>query len=141
MEEDYTISYVDNPEESAWGIIGRGVGTYNEQQAGEDAFERLCFVVNSPGRGIVAGVVAELYWNWLHVDLLWVKEELRGQGLGHRLLLKVEAEARKRGATDAFLDTFTFQAPDFYVKYGYRQFGELQDFPDGHQRLFLTKSL
>jgi hypothetical protein len=52
-----------------------------------------------------------------------------------------EAEARQRGAQHAYLDTFSFQAPGFYKKHGYQVFGELQDFPPGHQRYFLTKQL
>jgi GNAT superfamily N-acetyltransferase len=141
MEEEYSISYVDNPEESAWGIIGRGVGIFNKQQAGENDFQRLCFVLGSPEQEIVGGVLAELYWNWLFIDLLWVKEELRGRGYGHTLLMRVEEESRNRGARNAYLDTFSFQAPEFYARHGYRQFGELQDFPNGHRRLFLTKRL
>ena len=141
MEDEYSVSYVDDPEESAWGIIGRGVGTFNKHQAGENDFQRLCYVLNSPEKEIVGGVLAELYWKWLFIELLWMKEELRGQGYGHTLLTKVETEARNRGAKNAYLDTFSFQAPEFYAKHGYRQFGELQDFPKGHQRLFLTKLL
>jgi hypothetical protein len=38
MDEEYSIVYVDKPEESAWGIIGRGVGNYNEQQTGDNSF-------------------------------------------------------------------------------------------------------
>ena len=52
-----------------------------------------------------------------------------------------EAEARQRGAQNAYLDTFSFQAPDFYKKLGYQVFGELPDFPTGHQRYFLKKEL
>jgi hypothetical protein len=39
------------------------------------------------------------------------------------------------------LDTFSFQAPDFYKQHGYQVFGELQDFPSGHQRYYLKKQL
>jgi len=77
----------------------------------------------------------------LHIDLLWVKDELRGRGYGHHLLTLAEQEARQRGAKNAYLDTFSFQAPDFYKQHGYQVFGELQDFPPGHQRYFLTKQL
>ena len=85
--------------------------------------------------------MGELYWEWFHLDLLWVKEELRHCGHGHSLLLRAEEEARKRGARHVFLDTFSFQAPDFYKQHGYQVFGELQDFPPGYQRYFLTKEL
>jgi len=72
---------------------------------------------------------------------MWLKEELRGRGYGHQLLLLAEEEGRKRGAKQVYLDTFSFQAPDFYKKHGYEVFGELHDFPPGHQRYFLTKQL
>jgi GNAT superfamily N-acetyltransferase len=141
MGEEYHIVQVDDPEQSAWGIIGRGIRDYNEQHAGDNRFQRLCFVVRAPDRAIVGGVIAEVYWEWLHIDLLWVKDELRGRGYGHRLLTRVEQEARQRGARHAYLDTFSFQAPDFYERHGYRVFGELANFPHGHQRYFLTKRL
>lgn len=141
MEEAYHIVYVDDPEQSAWGIIGRGVGNYNKQQAGDTNFQRLCFALQTPDQEIVGGVLGEVYWEWLHVDLLWVKDELRGRGYGHRLLATIEQEARQHGARTAYLDTFSFQAPEFYKQRGYQVFGELEDFPPGHQRYFLAKQL
>ena len=58
-----------------------------------------------------------------------------------RLLTAVEDEARHRGAKHAFLDTFSFQAPNFYQQHGYSVFGELEDFPPGQRRYFFTKQL
>jgi len=75
------------------------------------------------------------------IDLLWVKDELRGRGYGSRLLTLAEDEARQCGAKSVYLDTFSFQAPNFYKPHGYQVFGELQNFPAGHQRYFLTKQL
>jgi len=141
MEKDYQIVSVENPEENAWGIIGRGVGNYNKQQAGDNRFQRLCFALKTTDEEIVGGVLGEVYFDWLYVDLLWVKDELRGEGYGYRLMELLEDEARKLGAKNAYLDTFSFQAPDFYKRQGYQVFGELQDFPTGHQRYFLTKQL
>ncbi len=138
MNNEYQIVYAEKPE---WGIIGPAINDYNQQQAGEENGQSLCFVVRTPDEEIVGGVIGSTYWNWLHIDLMWVKEELRGQGYGYRLLTLAEDEARKRGAKQAYLDTFSFQAPDFYKKYGYQVFGELQDFPTGQQRFFLKKQL
>jgi GNAT superfamily N-acetyltransferase len=138
VDEEYTIAYVDKPE---WGIIGLAIQEYNEQQAGEDKAKSLCFVVQGPDREIVGGVIGATYWDWLHVDLMWVREEFRGRGYGQRLLALAEEEARRRGAKNAYLDTFSFQAPGFYKRYGYQVFGELDDFPVGHRRYFLTKQL
>jgi GNAT superfamily N-acetyltransferase len=138
MDTEYTIIYRDKPE---WGIIGPGISQYNTQQAGADKGKNLCFVIQGPDDVIVGGIIGATYWDWLYVDLMWIQEEFRGQGYGSRLLALAEDEARKRGAKNAYLDTFSFQAPEFYKKFGYEVFGELQDFPTGHQRYFLTKSL
>jgi GNAT superfamily N-acetyltransferase len=72
---------------------------------------------------------------------MWIKEEVRGRGYGRRLLAMAEDEARQRGAKNAFLDTFSFQAPGFYEHFGYEVFGELGEFPAGHTRYFLRKQL
>ena len=141
MNTAYQITYVDNPEDEAWGIIGRGLSRYNIAQAGDNKFKRLCYVLRAPDESIVGGILGEVYWVWFYIDLLWVEDALRGQGHGHRLLTRAEDEARKLGAKHAYLDTFSFQVPDFYKQHGYHVFGELQDFPPGHQRYFFTKQL
>lgn len=138
MADDYQITYLDKPE---WGIIGGGISNYNEQQAGADSGKNLCFVVCAPDQEIVGGVIGTTYWDWLYIELMFIKEEHRRSGFGSRLLSQAEEEGRKRGAKHAYLDTFTFQAPDFYKKHGYRVFGELKDFPAGHTRYYLTKEL
>jgi GNAT superfamily N-acetyltransferase len=141
MDTEYQIVYVEKPEQSVWGVVGRGIDDYNSEQAGDDHAQRICFAVQGPDQDVVGGVVAAVYWDWLYIDLMWVREELRGRGFGTRLLKLVEDEARQRGARHVYLDTFSFQAPEFYKKHGYRLFGELRDFPPGHQRYFLTKQL
>ena len=141
MDEKYRIVNVGNPGDAEWSAIGPGIHEYNTQHAGETNHQGLCFVLHTPDEEIVGGVIGSTYWDWLYIDLLWLKEELRGHGYGHRLLTAAEEEARQRGAKNAYLDTFSFQAPDFYQQHGYRVFGTLEDFPTGHQRFFLTKEL
>jgi GNAT superfamily N-acetyltransferase len=94
MDEEYTIVYVDHPEQSAWEIIGQGINDYNRQQAGDDRAQRLCFVLQGGDQEIAGGVIGAIYWDWLYVDLMWVKDGLRGHGYGHRLLTLLEDEAR-----------------------------------------------
>lgn len=141
MNDELKLKFVENPEESAWGIIGRGVGRYNKQQAGDNQFQRLCYVLEGADDEILAGVLSEVYWEWLYIDLLWVKEDLRGRGYGRLLMETVEKEAQSQGAKNAYLDTFSFQAPGFYEKIGYQVFGELTAFPPGYERYFMKKEL
>ncbi len=142
MDTKVVITRVDQTElGDAWGAIGEGLTTYNHHQAGDDHPQRICYVVRADNREILGGVVGVVYWDWLYVDLMWLKEELRGCGYGHQLLTRLEDEARQCGAKNVYLDTFSFQAPDFYKQHGYQEFGQLQNFPPGHVRYFMTKKL
>lgn len=91
---------------------------------------------------IIAGCVAvRTVWGTAEVSILWVDEAMRGQGLGSRVLGAVESEVKERGCTVISLDTFDWQAKEFYEKMGYSVFGELKDCPKGHSRYYMSKSL
>lgn len=91
---------------------------------------------------IIAGCVARMYcWNVLYIDILWVDEKYRHQGLGSELLEYIENTAKEKGCYLIHLDTFDFQAKDFYLMHGYEIFGTLKDCPKGHCRYYLKKSV
>jgi GNAT superfamily N-acetyltransferase len=91
---------------------------------------------------IIAGINSVItYWNILFISILFVDEKYRGKNLGSLLLRKVEDEAKSLGVTLVHLDTFDFQAKDFYLKHGYEIFGILDDCPKEHKRYYLKKSL
>ena len=84
-------------------------------------------------------------WTWGRtgfVRTLWVREDLRGRGLGARLLGKAEQEAARRGCREMQLDTHSYQAPGFYRRQGYQQIGELPGWPgEAATRVFFRKAL
>ncbi len=90
---------------------------------------------------LLAGLTGVTFWGWLHVKTLWVDDCQRGKGVGKQLMLAAEKEAIQRGCHAAMLDTLSFQAQGFYQKLGYTIFGQLEDFPIGHQRIYLQKQL
>lgn len=90
---------------------------------------------------VVGGLWGYTLFRWLHVQLLFVPETLRGHGVGARLMTLAESEARDRGCTGAQLSTFSFQASPFYQKLGYARFAEVQDYPPGHSLLHFRKLL
>ncbi len=141
MEENHPIVYVEQPDDAAWSVIGGGIHHYNIEQAGEDHGKMLCFLLRGADQELLGGIIGETHWGWLYISLMFVREDLRGRGYGHRLLTLAEEEARKRGAKNAYLDSFSFQAPEFYKKHGYQVFGELQDFPAGYTRYYFKKQL
>jgi GNAT superfamily N-acetyltransferase len=120
--------------------IGKALRAYNTAAVGNGDYHPLAVTIRDKGK-IVAGLVAEMYWGWMYVNLLWVSERRRGKGFGRSLLERAEAEAKKRGVRNVYLDSFTFQAPDFYLRLGYREFGRLEGFPAGHDRVWMTKAL
>jgi GNAT superfamily N-acetyltransferase len=138
MEENIKIKYLDEP---AWEVIGGGITEYNTRMAGDDHGKNLCFVVENSNEEVLGGVIGMTYWNWLYISLMWLPEGLRGKGYGQKLLEMAEEEGRKRGAKYSYLDTFSFQAPGFYQKFGYQEFGKLEEFPPGHTRYFMKKEL
>lgn len=80
-------------------------------------------------------------WNVVYVDILWVDTDYRSKGLGKSLLIELEKISKDKSVTLINLDTFDFQAKDFYVKQGYEVFGVLDDCPQGHTRYYLKKYL
>jgi GNAT superfamily N-acetyltransferase len=90
-------------------------------------------------------LVGSTSYGWLLVKMLWVAEELRGQGFGARLMTQAEIIARSRGCHGAWLDTSSARAERFYTRLGYEPFGILINGPgqqpQGHRRAFLAKRL
>ncbi len=121
--------------------IRQELARYNELKTGDRHWCPLVLSLTDANAQIIGGLVGELFWNAVHVELLWVADEHRRRGYGRRLMQKVEGEARARGADLVYLNTFSFQAPAFYERLGYKQFGELPDTPKGAKRMWYVKKL
>lgn len=87
------------------------------------------------------GLTGRIAYGWTYVELLYLPDTLRGQGLGEKLMVRAEEIAREHGCVGIRLETMSFQAPEFYRKLGYAQFGVLNDYPPGFTRHFLHKPL
>ncbi|MFE9774943.1 GNAT family N-acetyltransferase [Streptomyces sp. NPDC005931] len=90
---------------------------------------------------LAGGLVGHTWTSWLHVTYLWVDARHRGAGLGSRLLAQAERVASRRGCRAARLETWDFQAPDFYRERGYEVVCAIPDYPPGVTEYTLTKRL
>lgn len=91
---------------------------------------------------IIAGIIARMYcWNIVYIDSLWVDSNFRGKKIGSLLLEEIENISRSMGASLIHLDTFDFQAKNFYIKHGYKIFGVLQNCPESHCRYYMKKNI
>ena len=136
---ELTISVDEHPTIADLNVIEKALVEHNESKSEPRNYTPLAIFLRNAEGQIVGGLRGATVWGWLFVSQLWVTEDLRGQDYGTRLMEAAEHEAKGRGCHAAYVDTFSFLAPDFYRKVGYTIFGELEDFPKGHTRYFLRK--
>lgn len=90
---------------------------------------------------LLGGILAEVALEWLEIHVLWVEPDARHRGVGRMLMEACEGRAIALGAHSARLDTFDWQAEAFYAANGYACFARLEDYPAGHERIFMRKRL
>lgn len=90
---------------------------------------------------LLGGLVGRTLRGWLYVDNLALPQSELGGGHGTRLLAMAEAEAVARGCVGSFLNTDAFQAPGFYEKLGYTEFGRLEQDDPRFTRIWFSKRL
>ena len=112
------------------------------RKASSNSFDELPLHLASHDQdGKLCGrLLGDICAGWLAIHVLWVDPQLRGQGLGSQLL-QAEQQAKIAGAHSVVLDTFDWQAEGFYLRHGYEVFGRLADFPPGHERIYLRKTV
>ncbi|MET3927813.1 GNAT family N-acetyltransferase [Devosia sp. 2618] len=121
-----------------------GLIAFNRSQTPDfkGAYGSIGLMLKHPDTGLVeGGLTARMGFGWMFVELLFVPERLRGQGVGLDLMAEAERVAREHQLVGIWLDTFAFQARGFYEKLGYVVFGEIENYPPGSSRYFLRKHL
>ncbi|MEU2623824.1 GNAT family N-acetyltransferase [Streptomyces sp. NPDC007157] len=123
--------------------LSKGLDEVNFPATGTTAADQGALsvkVVDDAGE-LLGGLAA---WTWgglLGIEMLWIREESRGDGWGSKLLLAAEEEARRRGCDRACVSSFTFQAPAFYQRHGYVETGRTLGIPGGAEDVHMYKKL
>lgn len=104
-------------------------------------YEEINLTIKDADGTVVGGIVAVLCWNWIEVDILWIEDRLRGMGYGTRLLERIESLAKEWSCTFIKLNTFSFQAPEFYRKNGYEEVAVFEDAPAGSRHYYFRKDI
>jgi GNAT superfamily N-acetyltransferase len=137
----YWLTVEENPRGEDVSVLSQGLTTHALPYTHGPGFQPLGVFLRDESGTIVGGVWGQVNWNWVHIGLVWVAEALRGTGYGRQLMTAMEHAAKERGCTAAHLDTFSYQARPFYESLEYEVFGTLDDYPRGHQRFFMKKTL
>ena len=123
-------------------IIGNGLSEFNRLRAGYvDGRDLPVILTHSKTGKILGGLLGRTTLGLLFIDLVYLPDEVRGQGTGTRMLAMAEKEAIAHGCTAAVLFTITFQAPEFYKRHGYHELGRVEVAPPGATRVCMTKQL
>ena len=135
------IELTQSPTEEQRQAILQPLIEYNDAQTGGSKSEPFALMVKDQNGEILGGLYGRMIFRWMFIELLSVPEQGRGQGIGSKLMAQAEALAKEKNCYGLWLDTFDFQAPEFYRKLGFSQFGEIVDYPPGHKRHFFQKRL
>jgi GNAT superfamily N-acetyltransferase len=120
-------------------VLGGLIG-YNTEKMGKQKYKRFAISLRERGK-IVGGIVGEVWTTVLFIQFFWIERKFRGKDHGTKLIMAIEDEARRFGATRSYLDTMSFQAPGFYRSCGYEEFGLIEGYPEGVTRHWFTKAL
>ncbi len=135
------IETVERPARQFVKEVNDGLTHFNRQFIPEDNYLPVSIFARDASGKIVGGAVCAVYWNAFTVEMLWLEESLRGQGIGTLLMQDAEIAARNNGCGFMHVDTMSFQARAFYEKLGFVLFGTLPGYPGGVERYYLHKPL
>lgn len=114
---------------------------YNSAKINKDDGCLFSRIVINENKDIIAGIAG---WTWAgvcEITQFWVNEDVRKNGIGKILLEAAEIEAKSKGCVTILVRSYSFQAPQFYEKYGFRTECMLNGFPDGYTYNILTKRI
>ncbi|UTZ29250.1 GNAT family N-acetyltransferase [Vibrio campbellii] len=131
-----------NPEQNDLDLIRDGIRAYNRMHLPDGDVDAIgCFARNDEGK-IVGGLTGEMFNNTVFVEYLWVDAEARTSGVGSKLIALLEEQVKPHGVTHLYLDTYSFQALDFYLKLGFEKVGQYSGYPAaGIDKHFLQKKI
>src|SRR5512137_3059257 len=112
--EALTFTVHDEVPPDAGRIVDDGLGAANAAAAPlQDVRPLSCFARSAAGQ-VVGGVVGRTWGSCCELQQVWVEPAHRRAGIGTSLVREFERHAEARGCRTFYLETFSFQAPDFY---------------------------
>ena len=128
--------------ESEQATVTQGFADHSQEtQAPEYRKELMKWLAVDEKGDLKGALTANVLWDWMYVDELWVHADLRGQGLGKRLMELAEDFARDQRLQGIWLWTQSWQAKGFYTHLGYEEFARFENCPQGHTRIGFRKRL
>ncbi len=141
MSKDYIVSKSSKEERD---LVRNGLIQFNNEHVPAELrrnYQEINLSIKNEDGEVIGGLNSVHCWNWIEVDILWINPDYRGKDYGSKLLNEIEEIARQKNCTFIKLNTFSFQAPKFYLKHGYEVIAVIENAPTGFQHYYLQKVL
>ena len=131
-----------NTPDDDYKALWHTLDVFNEETIGDAKGEAVSLVISpEDGDGILGGLWGHALWGSFYIAIMFVPEDHRRAGVGSELMRRAEAEAIRIGCHQMWLETYAFQARQFYERHGFEVFGQLDGPPPMFPRYFLQKKL
>jgi len=138
----YTLSVNATVDKDNRKAVGAFLRNYNDAvMHGYELRGHLEVIAKDEHGKILGGLYGYFAWGWLEIHILAVDEVNRKQGIGKTLLQKAEEVALQKEVFKIRLNTFEFQAPEFYEQSGYKVVAVEEGFPEGYRTYHFHKVL
>ncbi len=136
-----TIDYVldKDPKAEDDKILRNGIVHFNSQIIKEEATHFSVFAKSNTK--IIGGALIWEHSDALYIDILWCDDNYRKKGIGTKIISIIDEVATDKGLSKLFVDTYAFQAKEFYQKHGFYCIGTVPEYLLGYDRIFMRKDV
>jgi len=141
-DKSLDIIFTHSPSPQDIDQIYQGLGDFNRRFIPEITDESFAIFVRDKSGEILGGLTGFIYMTSVQIRFFWLTEKERNQGYGAALIRKIEMYCKEREIRNIAVDTYTFQAPDFYESHGFKEVGRYKDYlKEGVDKIFYQKAL
>lgn len=136
------LELVHNPSVEDVNLICAGLKSFNMHHLPELNERDLAIFVKADNAEVVGGLVALTVCSIMQIKYLWIDERYRMQGLGSKLMLQIIEYAKSLNLSSITVETYSFQAPEFYLTHGFVEVGKYTNYPAvGMNKIFFQKEI
>ena len=113
------------------------------ETVGFDGFKKdyISFEIREGNGNLMGACTVRLFFGNLHIKTLIIKKKYRGQWLGTQLINHALQYAKEKDCRFVFIETMSFQAPEFYKKLGFEVELKRDGYTGGTSFYYLKKNL
>lgn len=124
------------------GIVYKGFEEHSIEEVGvSNVDEPICFYLLDEDGDYCSIVVAQNFWGGFYFKYVWTAIKHRGQGFASTLMNEALSYAKENKYPFATVTTMSFQAPEFYKKFGFVEEFCREGYSNGTSVHYLRKDL